>query len=82
MITWASLGCRSSTTRQILSGGGKIYRPSDIVGKHVIVAANIDAKTMADIDSYGMLIGIEHDHDGRPRLIFTDDDLPAGTLIS
>jgi methionyl-tRNA synthetase len=68
--------------RQILSGVAKVYAPSTLIGKTVIVAVNIDSRPIAGAESIGMLIGIERDYNGNPRLIFPDDDLPAGTIIS
>jgi methionine--tRNA ligase beta chain len=70
------------TTRQILSGVAGVYRPETLIGKKVIVATNIDSKTMVGIKSEGMLIGIERDATGMPCLILLDKDLPAGTVIS
>lgn len=68
--------------RQILSGVVGVYTPVNLIGKNVLVAANIDPKIMAGAESRGMLIGVEKDQIGNPRLFFLDDDLPAGMVVS
>jgi len=67
--------------RQILSGVVGIYVPENLIGKNVLVAANIDPKIMAGVESKGMLIGVEQDLNGKPRLFFLDEDLPAGMIV-
>jgi methionine--tRNA ligase beta chain len=71
-----------NTPRQILSGVMGVYDPINLLGKNVIVAINIDSKIMAGVESCGMLIGVEQDQKGNPRLFFLDDDLPAGMVVS
>jgi methionine--tRNA ligase beta chain len=67
--------------RQILSGVVGVYAPANLIGKNVLVAANIDPKIMAGVESRGMLIGVEQDLKGNPRLFFLDEDLPAGMVV-
>jgi methionyl-tRNA synthetase len=68
--------------RQILSGVAKVYRPKDLIGRRVIVLANLVTKTMVGEESQGMLLGIEHGEDGNPLLIFPENDIPTGAKIS
>jgi methionine--tRNA ligase beta chain len=68
--------------RQILSGVVGVYIPANLIGRNVLVAANIDPKIMASVESRGMLIGVEKDQKGNPRLFFLDEDLPAGMVVS
>ncbi len=77
-----SLDIGEDTPRQILSGVMGVYTPVSLVGKKVLVASNIDPKIMAGVESNGMLIGIEEDQKGNPRLFFLDDDLSSGMVVS
>ena len=67
--------------RQILSGVAGVYVPANLIGKNVLVATNVDSKIMVGIESKGMLIGVEQNQKGDPRLFFLDDDLPAGMIV-
>jgi methionine--tRNA ligase beta chain len=67
---------------QILSGVVGVYVPANLIGKNVLVAANIDPKIMAGVESRGMLIGVEQDLKGSPRLFFLDEDLLAGMVVA
>jgi len=66
-----------ATPRQILSGVAKVYAPETMIGKSVIVVANLDSQKMAGVESQGMLLGIEHGEDGAPSLIFPENLIPG-----
>lgn len=68
--------------REILSGVANVYRTEDLIGKSVIVVANLDSKLMAGIESHGMIIGIEQDSNGLPVLIFAQDNIAPGSKLS
>ena len=68
--------------REIVSGVARIYRTEDLIGKNVIVVANLDPKLIAGIESRGMLIGIEQDSNGLPLLIFAQDGIAPGSKLS
>jgi methionyl-tRNA synthetase len=68
--------------REIVSGVAKVYSTEDLIGKSVIVVANLDTKVIAGVESHGMLIGIESDSNGLPVLIFTQDQIAPGSKIS
>ncbi|MCG8532217.1 MAG: methionine--tRNA ligase subunit beta, partial [Desulfovibrionales bacterium] len=66
-------------TRQIIAGIGKQYSPEDLVGKQVIVVANLkEAKLMGEI-SQGMVLAASH----KKKLILSgfDTELPPGCPI-
>ncbi len=66
-------------TRQIIAGIGKSYAPEDLIGKEVIVVANLkEAKLMGEV-SQGMILAA-----GRKKeLILSafDKDLPPGCAV-
>jgi methionyl-tRNA synthetase len=67
--------------RQILSGIAKAYAPEDILGKSVVIIANLDPRMMMGMESQGMLLAA-HGEDGSPVLFSPISDVPAGAKIS
>ena len=69
------------TPRQILSGIAKAYAPEDIIGKSVVIIANLDPRMMMGMESQGMLLAA-HGDDGSPVLFLPASDVPPGAKIS
>jgi methionine--tRNA ligase beta chain len=67
--------------RQILSGIAKAYAPEDIIGKSVVIIANLDPRMMMGMESQGMLLAA-HGEDGSPVLFLPASDVPPGAKIS
>ncbi|AKT35513.1 methionyl-tRNA synthetase C-terminal region/beta chain [Pyrobaculum sp. WP30] len=42
--------------RQIIAGLAEYYKPEDLVGKYVVVVANLQPKKMIGLESQGMLL--------------------------
>lgn len=42
--------------RQIIAGLAEYYKPEDLVGKYVVVVANLQPKKMMGLESQGMLL--------------------------
>jgi tRNA-binding protein len=42
--------------RQIIAGLAEYYKPEDLVGKYVVVVANLQPKKMLGLESQGMLL--------------------------
>ncbi len=42
--------------RQILSGIAKSYAPEDLIGKQVVIIANLEPRMMMGLESQGMLL--------------------------
>ena len=57
----------------------QFYDPEDLIGKTVIVVANLEPKKMAGIESNAMLLAA--DIDDKPFWLTVDDDVPEGTKI-
>ena len=64
--------------RQIVSGIAKDYTPEELVGKKVIVVANLAPAKLCGVESNGMLLASGGD---RIRVVFLDDDAPLGNRI-
>ncbi|MDR3582355.1 MAG: methionine--tRNA ligase subunit beta [Candidatus Pacebacteria bacterium] len=67
--------------RQILSGIAKHYAPEDLVGKKVVIIANLEPRMLMGHESRGMLLAA-HAGDEAPVLLLPDADVPAGAKIS
>ena len=65
--------------RNVIIGGAQYYKPEDIVGKIVIVIANLEPKTMAGVESNAMLLAA--DVDDKPFWLTVNDDVPLGSPI-
>lgn len=67
--------------RQIVSGIGKRYAPEDLVGKEIVMIANLEPRTLMGLTSQGMLLAA-HGEDGQPFLLMPDGAVPPGSKIS
>ena len=65
--------------RNVIIGGAQYYKPEDIIGKTVIVIANLEPKTMAGVESNAMLLAA--DVDDRPFWLTVNEDVPLGSPI-
>jgi methionyl-tRNA synthetase len=65
--------------RTIVAGIGKDYPPEDLVGKTIIVCANLEPTRLMGVESRGMLLAAET-ADG-VALLTTDRPTPAGAGI-
>ena len=69
----------NNDTRDVIIGGAQYYDANDMVGKTVIVIANLEPKKMAGIESNAMLLAA--DVDDKPFWLTVNDDVPLGSPI-
>lgn len=67
--------------RQILSGIAKKYAPEDLLGKKVVIIANLEPRMLMGHESQGMLLAA-HGEDASPVLLLPEGDVPKGAKIS
>ena len=65
--------------RDVIIGGAQFYEPGELVGKTVIVIANLEPKKMAGVESNAMLLAA--DIDDKPFWLTVNEDVPEGTKI-
>ena len=65
--------------RDVIIGGAQYYHPDDIVGKTVIVIANLEPKKMAGVESNAMLLAA--DVDDKPYWLTVNEEVPLGSPI-
>jgi methionyl-tRNA synthetase len=66
--------------RQVVSGIAKWYKPEDLVGKKVIIVANLAPATLCGVESQGMILAADTP-DGGAAVVFPDQSLPCGSKI-
>ena len=66
-------------TRNVIIGGAECYEPDDLIGKTVIVVANLEPKKMAGVESNAMLLA--SDINDKPFWLTVDSEVPSGTKI-
>lgn len=68
--------------RQILSGIAKFYpEPQDLIGKKVVIVANLKPRKMRGQVSQGMILSAE-DNDGRLQIVEAPKGMPNGSIIA
>ncbi len=68
-------------SRQVVSGIKKWYKAEDLVGKKVVLLANLKPVKLRGIESKGMILAAEDD-EGNLSLLSTLEDLKDGSIIS
>jgi len=68
--------------RQLVAGIKGHYKPEELVGKNIIVVANLAPRTMRGVESQGMLLAAVSDDHSQIVLLTTDKDIAAGTKVS
>lgn len=64
--------------RQILAGIRAAYDPETLVGKQIIIVANLAPRKMRGLESQGMLIAASNDDHSDLALLTLDKPMPAG----
>ncbi len=67
------------TPRQIVAGIGAQYEPEKLVGRQIVVVANLKPATLMGVESRGMLLAASVD--GVPYLLSVDTPVPPGAGI-
>ncbi len=65
--------------RQIVSGIAQWYTPEQLAGKTIVVVANLAPAKLRGVESQGMLLA--SDVNEAARVVFLDDDVPAGARL-
>jgi methionyl-tRNA synthetase len=68
--------------RQLCAGIRGHYEPQDLVGRNIIVVANLAPRTMRGEVSQGMLLAASNADHSEVVLLTLDRDMPAGSSVS
>src|SRR5438552_1074512 len=66
-------------TRQIVSGIAKSYEPEALLGKEIVIVANLAPRTLMGLESHGMLLAA---HGETPVILVPEKEVPPGASIS
>ncbi len=69
--------------RQILSGIAQWYTPEDLIGRRIIIVANLAPRKMRGLESHGMLLAASHGENGKPILatFAESDEIELGSRL-
>lgn len=66
-------------TRTVASGIAEYYTPEELVGKKVVLVANLKPAKLCGVESRGMVLCAETD--GKVRLVTPEDGIPDGATV-
>lgn len=66
--------------RQVVSGIAQWYKPEDLIGKKVIIVANLKPVMLCGVESNGMICAADTP-DGAASVVFPDQSLPCGAKL-
>jgi len=69
--------------RQILSGIAEWYTPEELIGRRIVIIANLAPRKMRGLESHGMLLAASNGENGKPILAtFADsEDIELGSRL-
>jgi methionine--tRNA ligase beta chain len=67
--------------RQVVAGISKVYEPEQLVGKEIIIVANLEPRRLLGLESNGMLLAA-HDENGEPVLLIPEKEVQAGVKVA
>lgn len=66
--------------RQIVAGIAKQYKLEELIGREIVVVANLEPRVLFGLESQGMLLAAGGENG--PVLLRPDQDVPTGARIS
>ena len=69
------------TERVVVSGIAKFYTPEEMVGKKVVLLANLAPRKIRGVESHGMLLCAANADDSKLSLLTVDNDMEDGCEI-
>ncbi len=66
--------------RQVIAGIGKSYEPEALIGKKVVVVANLKPAKLMGLESQGMILAVETP-DGGLNVVEVDSSIKSGTKV-
>ena len=68
-----------SEQRQLVAGIAQVYEPDALIGKQIVVVANLRPARLRGVESQGMLLAA--DAAGRPIVATFEEEVPLGTRV-
>jgi methionyl-tRNA synthetase len=70
----------ASVTRQVLAGMGKNYAPEELVGKDIVIVANLEPRKLMGFESRGMMLAAS-DAEGKVAFLTVEKPIEPGSGI-
>lgn len=67
--------------RQLLAGIAQYYEPETLIGRKIVVVANLKSRKMRGYESQGMLLAASVGDEGKPVLATFTEDVPNGARL-
>jgi len=67
--------------RQILAGIAQYYEPEKLVGRKIVVVANLKPRKLRGYESQGMLLAASVGDEGKPVIVTFAEDVPNGARL-
>jgi methionyl-tRNA synthetase len=67
--------------RQILAGIAQYYEPENLVGRKIVVVANLKPRKLRGYESQGMLLAASIGDEGKPVIATFAEDVPNGARL-
>jgi methionyl-tRNA synthetase len=67
--------------RQIVAGIAKAYAPETLVGRKVVIVANLAPRKLRGIESQGMIVAASYGEEGLPALVSVPAETPNGSRL-
>jgi methionyl-tRNA synthetase len=67
--------------RQIVAGLAVSYQPEELIGKKVVVVANLSPRKLRGVESNGMIVAASVGAEGKPVLCTFTEEVPAGAKL-
>ena len=68
-------------TRQILAGIALAYEPEQLIGRKVVIVANLAPRKLRGLESNGMIVAASLGEEGKPVLAGFLEDVPVGARL-
>jgi methionyl-tRNA synthetase len=70
-----------SEVRQVCAGIAEYYQPEVLIGKKVVLVANLQPRKLRGVESNGMVVAASVGEDGRPVLATFTEEVPNGSKL-
>jgi methionyl-tRNA synthetase len=67
--------------RQILAGIAQYYEPEELIGRKVVIVANLKPRKLRGFESQGMVVAASYGEEGRPVIATFTEDVPNGARL-
>ena len=67
--------------RQVVAGIASAYAPETLIGRKVVIVANLQPRKLRGLESNGMIVAASVGDDGKPVLVSFLEDAPVGAKL-